>query len=824
MRRARDGSCSFSFDNCRSRGLATRDSNLALLTARAQFESPLTTAPYSKQVSCRFAEGLEDLHMKRCDVLWLVEHVAREMDVACAVKASVEERYGVEVVIRQFYQDPPELMRSFDPRVVVVPFFYHTKYLAVDEYVQQWPHAKYLNLQWEQATYGAQANLKRASDAFARERVVHAAWSRETARAMLQSGVHPDNVFLSGQPACQLYRSPYREHFASRDAMAQQYGLDAAKRWIFIPENYKWAFFDDAKLGRIAERGAELDEIKRVRAFCRESLEALLTWGNRAAAADDIEIVFRPRPATQSEDMQAFFDERVGSTSPGFRIVKGGTVREWILASDVTISSYSTSLIEAAVAGKPAYIAEPRAIPASLRCDWYDLVPRVHEEAEFIAVCRGAGVTESDALHDWANDELLGAGDPIENLAACIGSLVAAKRRGELACSASRGLARRAQGGVESAARTVWRRMKGTHRAGSSSLGPERPPRDYFNAKTHENDLFSDDEADAWANAWRDTLAAPVPVVSVIICTYNRAVLLERCLDSLKEQSADSDEFEIIVVDNNSTDATGSLVRRHVERGPQRVRYVLEEMQGLAFSRNCGYRMARGQYLAYLDDDTVVDEPYIANLLRVVREHSPDVLGGPIYPVYVAPKPRWFKDHYEIKKYTEESGFSSTCRVTGANFIIRRSVLESVGLFDVHYNQMTRNKIGLGDEAKVLDTYRLNTEDDDQKVYYALECYLRHQIPAFKMRRTYVLRRAFHGGRMTMQLAALRNEDHLRGLVRSLARELRDALRIYRWDGSRQGFAEADGVRMFITMANLAGKAVEGVIQKFNSERRILSA
>ncbi|MEW6572038.1 MAG: glycosyltransferase family 2 protein [Bacillota bacterium] len=241
-------------------------------------------------------------------------------------------------------------------------------------------------------------------------------------------------------------------------------------------------------------------------------------------------------------------------------------------------------------------------------------------------------------------------------------------------------------------------------------------------------------------------------LLSVIICTYNRGKdILSRCLDSLTMQQLPESYFEVIVVDNNSTDATKEIVSAYLNKFGN-WRYVFEGSQGLSYARNRGCKEARGSYLVYIDDDTIVPPEYLTKVRDVIVTYEPDIFGGPIYPYYVTRKPKWFKDSYQIRKYEEYSCFSKTCRVTGCNFIIRKELLENLGMFDVDLG-MKGDRIGLGEEAKVLDDYRRKTPPSEQRVYYSLECKVLHLVPDYKMKLSYVLLRQYHVGKMSMKLS-----------------------------------------------------------------------
>lgn len=118
-------------------------------------------------------------------------------------------------------------------------------------------------------------------------------------------------------------------------------------------------------------------------------------------------------------------------------------------------------------------------------------------------------------------------------------------------------------------------------------------------------------------------------MISVIICTYNRADLLAGALESVCQQSLAASAYEIVVVDNNSTDETPQVSRAYAERYPD-VRYYIEPQQGLSYARNRDWQEARGEYVAYIDDDCQAPASWLAVGQAVIEHVAPDGFGGPI--------------------------------------------------------------------------------------------------------------------------------------------------------------------------------------------------
>src|SRR3954454_13330110 len=124
------------------------------------------------------------------------------------------------------------------------------------------------------------------------------------------------------------------------------------------------------------------------------------------------------------------------------------------------------------------------------------------------------------------------------------------------------------------------------------------------------------------SSTWRRerAMAPDDPVLSVVIPSYNDATLLPQQLAALQQEQWSS-PWEVIVVDNRSTDGTADLVRRHAEEDP-RVRLVsASERQGLAYARNTGVAASRGDYVAFCDADDVVGPGWVAAIGAAVLQH-----------------------------------------------------------------------------------------------------------------------------------------------------------------------------------------------------------
>jgi glycosyltransferase involved in cell wall biosynthesis len=180
------------------------------------------------------------------------------------------------------------------------------------------------------------------------------------------------------------------------------------------------------------------------------------------------------------------------------------------------------------------------------------------------------------------------------------------------------------------------------------------------------------------------------PDVSVVISTYNRAPSLVLTLESLlRQETPPGLHYEIIVVDNNSTDNTREVVEGLRSRGFWRLLYRFESRQGVSYGRNTGISVARAPIVAFTDDDNDVSPAWVATIKATLDAHpGVDVLGGPILPRWPFPPPRWLdRRHWSplaIMDYGDHpfpsNAASPICFLT-ANLAVRREAFERVGAF-----------------------------------------------------------------------------------------------------------------------------------------------
>jgi glycosyltransferase involved in cell wall biosynthesis len=231
---------------------------------------------------------------------------------------------------------------------------------------------------------------------------------------------------------------------------------------------------------------------------------------------------------------------------------------------------------------------------------------------------------------------------------------------------------------------------------------------------------------------------------SVVVCTYNRSQLLRLCLESLTKQRLGKNLYEVIIVDNNSTDDTRAVCEQFC-RQYNNIRYCFEQKIGLSYARNRGFAEADGEYIAYLDDDAKVPEQWLSVAVEIIDKQSADVFGGPYFPIYDSPKPVWFKDSYGTAEMAKQACIlSSDASLSGGNLFIRRRFLKNLGGFDVSLG-MKGSRTAYGEETDLIR--RIRNQIPAAVIYYEPRLFIQHFVRANKMTLRWALRRAFISGR-----------------------------------------------------------------------------
>ena len=249
------------------------------------------------------------------------------------------------------------------------------------------------------------------------------------------------------------------------------------------------------------------------------------------------------------------------------------------------------------------------------------------------------------------------------------------------------------------------------------------------------------------------------PDLTVIVCTYNRSQSLGRILARLAEQRIEGFEYEVIVVDNNSRDDTRQVVTEHQPAFEGRLRYLMETRQGLSYARNAGIGQARGELVAFTDDDVEPEDTWLSKLHAAFTRFEADCVYGKVLPRWDAQPPAWLGHYFQQRLAIVDRGgetrviTSAKEQFVGANFAVRLVVLEYLGGFN----------ITLGNRGT-----RLTGEEDKEffdrlmgigaRIVYVPDAVVHHHVPLERMSQRYFAQWHFEHG-----VAAARVTTRARG-------------------------------------------------------------
>ncbi len=235
-------------------------------------------------------------------------------------------------------------------------------------------------------------------------------------------------------------------------------------------------------------------------------------------------------------------------------------------------------------------------------------------------------------------------------------------------------------------------------------------------------------------------------LITAIICTHNRERFLEQCIRSLLVQTLDRDLYEIMVVDNGSTDGTLAICERF--RAEQGFRYIFEPKIGLSQARNTGWRQAAGKYVGFLDDDAVAGSQWLEAALGCFENTVPQPwwVGGPVELEWEDAPPIWLNQGlHECLGYLywgdSPRWLEGRERLVGCNsfFVVER--LKQLRGFDTRLGRKHRILLS-GEETQL----QLKIEKAGGCLYYHPDIMTKHYVPRERMLPEFYYNRYYWGG------------------------------------------------------------------------------
>jgi glycosyltransferase involved in cell wall biosynthesis len=228
--------------------------------------------------------------------------------------------------------------------------------------------------------------------------------------------------------------------------------------------------------------------------------------------------------------------------------------------------------------------------------------------------------------------------------------------------------------------------------------------------------------------------------ISVVVCTFNRCESLVDTLQSLDAMEvADTIDWEVFVVDNNSTDQTRERVESVARTSRVKIRYLLESKQGLSNARNLGIVSGDREYIAFTDDDVLVARDWLTTIVQTFEEYGADCVGGRILPKWLEERPPWLGDQLlnvlAMQDYGETpfefARVGEPRFLYGANFAFRRTSLVQAGMFKADAGRSGR--FGGYEDLEISERLRRN----ERKIVYNPAIVIEHKVFPERLTKSY---------------------------------------------------------------------------------------
>ena len=237
------------------------------------------------------------------------------------------------------------------------------------------------------------------------------------------------------------------------------------------------------------------------------------------------------------------------------------------------------------------------------------------------------------------------------------------------------------------------------------------------------------------------------PLITAVICTYNRKDYLRRAVESLLKQTLARNKFEIHIVDNGSVDGTPQVVSDLRQLDPE-IRYTLEPTLGVSHARNQGWRQATAEYVAYLDDDELAAPDWLETILKVfsVTPKNTGCIGGKEVLRWESARPAWLPDQIlyylgQLDLSNELIEIKGPSWLGGGNSAYRREVLKAFGGFDTRLGRKGNSLLSMED---TLIQKRLVAAGI--AVYYHPDIIIENAVPSARVTQEWFKKRAFWEG------------------------------------------------------------------------------
>ncbi len=270
--------------------------------------------------------------------------------------------------------------------------------------------------------------------------------------------------------------------------------------------------------------------------------------------------------------------------------------------------------------------------------------------------------------------------------------------------------------------------------------------------------------------------------ITIIICTFNRANVLLGTLISYSELTfPENIQVDLLLVDNKSSDSTRDICEKFISDFSGDVQYIFEPTQGLSTARNRGIQAAKGEIIAFVDDDVFFHTNWLKELAEAFAS-NPNVaaFGGKSVPIFEGGAPLWMENRF-LPIYGDTQLGNSPKWIEypkhpfGLNMAFKRYVFQRVGDFKVCLGRKKNNLLS-NEESDLFQ--RISAAG--LKVYYSPEAIIYHRIPKDRLNKEWVLLRYFWQGASDAKMTQITKIDSNLSLLIESIRNFKKVIYIAR--------------------------------------------
>lgn len=288
---------------------------------------------------------------QKCDVLILIEHVARELESAMLIKYFLQKK-GYDVIVDSIKFHKEAVVLKYSPNIVIVPWAYtNTEMNLFRSFLKNNKKVLILNMHHEQlSNEGSDSFIIPQEDA---KEVLHLSWGLDFSNKLLENGCKKETIIQCGNPRLDFYKKDLVKISETKESLAKKYNLDKSKRWVVFIAN-SFHLLTPAQIKVNLDKGVDIKEQIETSKISRNDF---LQYADRYLAEnDDVEIIYRPHPSFAHLEKERKEIKELEEKYKNFNCISKNSIRDWIINCDLSISFHSTSIIESCIANKEFYL------------------------------------------------------------------------------------------------------------------------------------------------------------------------------------------------------------------------------------------------------------------------------------------------------------------------------------------------------------------------------------------------------------------------------------------------------------------------------------